>query len=383
MSEKIQKSSITKRTFWIVAVFYVLIAFEFLYMATPFAIYFYSVYGPGLNFINKYPALVWLSTVFLPHIVVETSSLLVNSHNIVGGVFFIIGFLGFCITAGQVYYYKFARKGVVTAGVYNFTRHPQYLSLAICSFGLLLLWPRFIVILPFLAMLFAYYFLAKLEEKECETKFGQAYIEYKNSTSMFLPIRLGLIDKLPRLPKSGFKRFLAMIALYVFTAAAAIALATGIRNWTINSLYALYSKDSVYISVAQVDGETLEQIVKIAISNHEVQSRLKNGAQGASTKFINYVLPNTWYVSEIRMNPVEGGRGHHFPGDYDKNQYKIVFTRAEVRTSQEVEGKDILLNTVKRVPVVEVGIDLAQNQVIEIKDPPATVRYAGVPVPIY
>ncbi|MCH8956708.1 isoprenylcysteine carboxylmethyltransferase family protein [candidate division KSB1 bacterium] len=383
MSAKIEKGSITKRTFWVIAAFYILIALEFLYMATPFAIYFYSVYGPGLNFINKYPALVWLSTVFLPHIVVETSSLLVNSHNIVGGVFFIIGFLGFCITAGQVYYYKFARKGVVTGGVYNFTRHPQYLSLAICSLGLLLLWPRFIVILPFLAMLFAYYFLAKLEEKECETKFGHAYIEYKNSTGMFLPIRLGLIDKLPSLPKSGFKRFLAMIALYVFTAAVAIALATGIRNWTINSLYALYSKDSVYISVAKVDEETLEQIVKIAISNHEVQSRLKNGAQGASTKFINYVLPNTWYVSEIRMNPVEGGRGHHFPGDYDKNQYKIVFTRAEVRTSQEVEGKDILLHTVKRVPVVEVGIDLAQNQVFEIKDPPATVRYKGIPVPIY
>ena len=383
MSEQIEKVSTIKRTFWVIAAFYVLIALEFLYMASPFAVYFYSVYGPGLNFINKYPALVWLSTVFLPHIVVDTSSMLVNSHNIVGGVFFITGFLGFCITAGQVYYYKLARKGVVTGGIYNFTRHPQYLSLAICSFGLLLFWPRFIVILPFLAMLFAYYFLAKLEEKECETKFGHAYIEYKNSTSMFLPSRLGLINKLPRLPKSGFKRFLAMIALYVFTAAAAIALATGIRNWTINSLYALYSKDSVYISVAKVDEETLEQIVKIAISNHEVQSRLKNGAQGASTKFINYVLPNTWYVSEIRMNPVEGGRGHHFPGDYDKNQYKIVFTRAEIRTSQEVEGKDILLHTVKRVPVVEVGIDLAQNQVIEIKDPPATVRYAGIPVPIY
>ena len=111
MSEQIEKGSTTKRTFWVIAAFYVLIAFEFLYMASPFAIYFYSVYGPGLNFINKYPALVWLSTVFLPHIVVETSSVLVNSHNIVGGVFFIIGFLGFCITAGQVYYYKLARKG--------------------------------------------------------------------------------------------------------------------------------------------------------------------------------------------------------------------------------------------------------------------------------
>ncbi len=45
--------STTKRTFWALAIFYMLIAFEFFYMAGPFAIYFYSVYGPGLNFINN------------------------------------------------------------------------------------------------------------------------------------------------------------------------------------------------------------------------------------------------------------------------------------------------------------------------------------------
>jgi protein-S-isoprenylcysteine O-methyltransferase Ste14 len=111
MSTHTDGHSATKRTFWAVAILYVLIAFEFFYMASPFAIYFYSVYGPGLSFINNTPALAWLSSVFLPHIVVETSSVLLN--------------------------YKLARKGAVTGGIYNFIRHPQYVSLAICSFGLL------------------------------------------------------------------------------------------------------------------------------------------------------------------------------------------------------------------------------------------------------
>lgn len=37
-----------RRALWASSVFYVLIAFEFFYMASPFAAYFYAVYGPGL-----------------------------------------------------------------------------------------------------------------------------------------------------------------------------------------------------------------------------------------------------------------------------------------------------------------------------------------------
>jgi hypothetical protein len=84
MSTHTDGHSATKRTFWAVAILYVLIAFEFFYMASPFAIYFYSVYGPGLSFINNTPALAWLSSVFLPHIVVETSSVLLNLHTAIG-----------------------------------------------------------------------------------------------------------------------------------------------------------------------------------------------------------------------------------------------------------------------------------------------------------
>jgi protein-S-isoprenylcysteine O-methyltransferase Ste14 len=388
MSTHTERHSATKRTFWAVAILYALIAFEFFYMASPFAVYFYSVYGPGLSFINDYPALGWLTLVFLPHIVVETSSVLLNLRTVVGAVLATVGFVAFCLGAGQVYYYKLARKGVVTGGIYNVIRHPQYASLAICSFGLLLLWPRYIVLLSFVAMLFAYYFLADVEESECEEKFGETYREYKNRTKMFVPFDAPLLDRLPGLPAPRSRRYLSIVALYVFTSVAAVGVANGLKSWSLNSLYALYSEDAVFISVTEVDERTLEHLVVTALADPEVRTRLARAGSGASTKFINYVLPAELYVSEIPINPVEGAgagaHGEHFlPRDYDRSSYRIVFTRAEVRTGDEVEGKDILLNAVKRVPVVEVTIDLVQNTVAEIKEPPASVAYEGIPVPLY
>jgi len=115
------------------------------------------------------------------------------------------------------------------------------------------MWPRYIVLLPFTAILFAYYFLAKIEEIECEEKFGEAYIDYKNKTGMFLPFRVSLIDKLPSLPKPGLRRYLSIITLYLVTSLAMISLANGLKNLSLNSLYALYTKDTVYISVTKVE----------------------------------------------------------------------------------------------------------------------------------
>ena len=59
-----EKGSATRKTFWAVAAFYFLIGLEFLYMASPFAAYFYSVYRPTLSFLNMFPALSWLNKNF-------------------------------------------------------------------------------------------------------------------------------------------------------------------------------------------------------------------------------------------------------------------------------------------------------------------------------
>ena len=384
MSVQIQKSYMAKKAFWTVAIFYLLIAFEFLYMASPFAVYFYSIYGPGLNFMNEKPALAWLSSYFLPHITVGTSSLLLDLHEPVGIGMAMLGFFAFCIGAIQVYYYKLFKKGAVTGGIYNFIRHPQYASLAICSFGLLLLWPRYIVLLAFVAILFVYFFLAKLEERECEERFGQSYIDYKNKTRMFLPIKGPGLNKLSRLPKSGLKRYMAVVGLYLLAAAVSIGLANGLKDYSLKRLYVLYTNEAAYISISKVEQDILKRIVAIALADQKVMTKL-DGVKGKQTnKFLNYVIPTEWYVSEIPMKIVPDAKGGHYhPANYDKNSFKIVFTRVDLRTDKEVEGRELILNVVKRTPIAEVKVDLAQNRVSEIADPAITIKYENIPVALY
>jgi len=186
----------TKRTSWVITAFYLLIVFEFFYMASPFAVYFYSVYKPELKILNHFPAISWLTNFFMPHIAEETKSPIINMLGWVGGVLFASGLLTFIICAVQVYYNKLFKNGAVTGGLYKFIRHPQYTGFIISGLGMLLIWPRFLILITFITILFIYYFLAKIEEKECEMKFGKSYTDYMNSTFMFLPFRISFLNNL-------------------------------------------------------------------------------------------------------------------------------------------------------------------------------------------
>lgn len=70
----INETKKAKTTFLGAFIFYFLIAFEFAYIAGPFAAFFYSGYSPILNFFNKSPALSLVIQFFFPHTVRETSS---------------------------------------------------------------------------------------------------------------------------------------------------------------------------------------------------------------------------------------------------------------------------------------------------------------------
>jgi hypothetical protein len=91
------------------------------------------------------------------------------------------------LNAGQLYYVKLHKKSVAVGGLYARIRHPQYLCLGVASFGLLIAWPRFIILIFFVSMLFAYYFLARDEERRMEAAFGDSYRSYRDRTWMFLP----------------------------------------------------------------------------------------------------------------------------------------------------------------------------------------------------
>ena len=148
-------------------VFYVLIAFEFLYMASPFAAYFYGVYGPGLDWLQGSEATSWLIQFFLPHVVEETDSLLIDNLDLVGTILLVAGLAGFAVGVIQVYYAKLTGRGAVTNALYRHILHPQYLALIVASIGMALIWPRYLVVIATVTVIFIYVALAKAEEGIC------------------------------------------------------------------------------------------------------------------------------------------------------------------------------------------------------------------------
>ena len=115
-----------RRALAVTGAFYILIAFEFLYMASPFAAYFYGVYGLSLDWFQSSETTGWLIQFFMPHLVEETASFAVNIHEIVGQILLLGGLAAFAAGAVQVYSAKLRGKGAVTGGLYRHIRHPQY-----------------------------------------------------------------------------------------------------------------------------------------------------------------------------------------------------------------------------------------------------------------
>jgi len=170
-------------------VLYFIICLEILIMISPFAGFFYSVFNPFLLEIAKYPATKWLSSFFLPHMVVPPDAFL-KAIRILGSVLFVGGIAIFLTCAVQVYTNKIFRKGAVSKGLYRFIRHPQYLGLGITGIGLSILWPRFLVDVLWLLMILIYYFLAKDEERRMLKEHSSTYREYMGRIGMFLPKKI-------------------------------------------------------------------------------------------------------------------------------------------------------------------------------------------------
>jgi protein-S-isoprenylcysteine O-methyltransferase Ste14 len=78
-------------------------------------------------------------------------------------------------------------KDLVTAGIYKYIRHPQYVGLFLILFGWFLHWPTLLtlILLPFLVVV--YYRLALREEADMTAAFGTEYENYMKQTPRFIP----------------------------------------------------------------------------------------------------------------------------------------------------------------------------------------------------
>jgi protein-S-isoprenylcysteine O-methyltransferase Ste14 len=380
MTAESNRDILGRGSFWAAVAFYVFIGFEFVYMASPFAAFFYSVYRPGLNFFEVTPFFGWLTRFFMPHIAVETASPLIDVHEIVGTILAVFGFAAFFLGAGQVYYYKLRKKGAVIGGLYRIIRHPQYAAFILCGFGLLVLWPRYLVLVMFVTMLFGYYWLARIEERECERKYGHSYREYVDRTAMFLPLPRVVRERF-RLPDFGWKRTATVALLYLAVLGCSIMGARMLESHSLDSLYSYATTNSVTVSAVKASPDLLKAVQATALADKRVQKRVT--AAGPKASFLNYVLPAEWFVSEVPMS-IPAGICDAQPTHYDRNQYKIVFTRVDMKGAGYKDVPGFLRGVARRTPLSEAWIDVTGPRVTKVVDPSSDgTRYENIPVALY
>jgi protein-S-isoprenylcysteine O-methyltransferase Ste14 len=76
---------------------------------------------------------------------------------------------------------------LVKTGIYKHIRHPQYAGLLLLSLGMLIEWLTLPLLIMFPVMVILYVRLAKKEEKDMLSEFGDEYREYMKQTKMFIP----------------------------------------------------------------------------------------------------------------------------------------------------------------------------------------------------
>jgi len=87
--------------------------------------------------------------------------------------------------------YTAQQKGVLaTTGPYSYVRHPQYVGFILVMFGFLLQWPTILTLAMFPVLVWMYVHLARQEEREALTVFGDAYREYMARVPGFVPRRV-------------------------------------------------------------------------------------------------------------------------------------------------------------------------------------------------
>ena len=157
---------------------------------------FTEMYGFPLTI---YLLLPWLSSKFpsidfLSHDAGHLLEMLLgweaNPHfgpfHILSNVFIFGGFL-MLSSAWRVLYQAQTQDWLATTGLYARMRHPQYVAFVLIMFGFLLQWPTLLTLLMFPVLVAVYARLARSEEKDMKSQFGDEYQRYLERVPPFVP----------------------------------------------------------------------------------------------------------------------------------------------------------------------------------------------------
>jgi protein-S-isoprenylcysteine O-methyltransferase Ste14 len=388
-----------------VLVFYLLIGLEIVIMISPFAAYFYSVYGPVLNFLYQYKVTAWLTGFFLPHAVVSQSGLL----NFLGGfgrTLFTIGLALFLIGAVQIYTAKFRRRPVVTGGLYRWIRHPQYLFLAVAGLGLLLFWPRFLILVLYITMLFVYYLLARYEEQRMLDAHGDSYRDYMTRTAMFVPGEPGRRILAPLIGSIGSPGWRLALS-YGVVLLIAVAVAFGLRSYTISQTSIVYEpeKQVTAISIYPHPDTMLRHILDDGYEQSALRDILESFRRDGHQGFLVHVMPPDYMMQGLFIRPSHSemvgmrrfswrdvvtfffpfvsSRSHHLMmGEMNEGVVRLIFSQLTWPDGRYAPADQALKFTVKHLPILKADLDFKNHRVEGIERTPRRNFWGQMPMPL-
>lgn len=385
---------------------YGLIALEIIIMISPFAFYFYSFYGPSLKGFYALPATRWLTAFFLPHILLSNNVIL-NTLDRIASYLFPLGLWIFLIGAIHVYGSKLLRKGPVTKGLYAFVRHPQYLGLIISGLGLLLFWPRFFILVMYVTMVFIYYHLARHEERIMEKRYGEAYVDYKRKTGMFLP---GLLEnQLSSLTRRlGFRKRPSLILAYGVSLLLALGFAFILREYSkryIPSFQVGEGGPRVIYSYPREESE-MQRVIGVALNDEKTKLLLNGSKGGQKASYLVHIVPSIhgmhrliatadqtlkkperfdWdalrFPIGLLVPPIGGS--HHQSCQDQEEKFKVIFSVLSSSHGGEADISEALdINTV-RTPLFLVEVDSEAGTVLSVKETMPRHYWGDMPMPAF
>ena len=394
--------------FW-TAVAYCLIGIEIIIMISPFALYFYSVYGPVLRFLAASPFTSWSTEFFLPHLVFPDDPL-VRGISLLQ-VLMVVGLLLFALAALPLYYGRFTGKGVVARSFYGRIRHPQYLFLAISGFGLMLYWPRFIILIMYITMLFVYYALARNEEWRMRQEQPEAYARYMVATPMFLPGEPG--GRLFRLFFGRIRpKWLGIVTAYCLTVTMAVLLAFALRSYTVRTLPMVKAPDSRQIvSVFPRPDREILAVYQAALDSAQVREALQGKGANAvyllpgdfflnallteeDRRFSDHMLERFPEILEWHQHRFSGGLGRFFRIFYnfvrtwgsvetDYEVERLIFMRVDNAAGQPVSPAEIFKIGLKRRPVLLVDLQASSHAIRSVVVTTDNHKWGLMPMPTF
>jgi len=405
---------------------FIIMAFEVMIMISPFAFFFYSVFNPVLHWLGSYPSTGWLTTFFLPHMILPPTPFL-KAIRILGSVLFVAGAVAFTICALQVYLGKIFKWGIADKGLYTIIRHPQYLTLGLWGIGMSVLWPRFLVLASLSLMFILYYFLAKDEERRMLNQFGAGYRQYMERTGMFLPRSVEGWVSAPL----GWVRSSALKYVVVTLGIPMVVIGTGflLREITLSSLPLESSRNLTLVSIIPEDEGLSRKALGELFPASDAPSNLS--FLKADKDYLGYVMPadyvmqgmiantgdafhlhqhhNTFaLIADWVLNPFEHlrrspsahmaemhnadpamARRHHCPLAVNDPALqcdtcpfrRIVFVEIDHSAKDRLSKKGLFAFDVTRIPVGFIDINTQTGEILNAKQVETATAWKDVPTP--